>query len=214
MVERKQARGEATRAAIIHTATALFATRGYEATSIETVLEKSGISRGALYHHFDSKEALFEAVFETVEARIAQATVDASRGIADRVEAMRVGAEAFLDLSREPAIRQIVLTDAPAVLGWQKWRDIDARFGFGLLKSSLQAAARDGRLRPDLVEVYAHILLAALLETALVIARARDPAKASRLGRAALKELVDRLLGPKRRGANTERRWRKKAPTS
>ncbi len=212
MVERKQARGEATRAAIIRTATELFATRGYEATSIETVLEKSGISRGALYHHFDSKEALFEAVFEAIEARIAQATVEASRAIADRVEAMRVGAEAFLDLSREPAIRQIVLTDAPAVLGWQKWRDIDARFGFGLLKSSLKAAAADGRLRPELVEVYAHILLAALLETALVIARASDPAKASRLGRAALKELVDKLIGPPRKAAQTSRR--KKAPTS
>jgi hypothetical protein len=127
---------------------------------------------------------------------------------------MRVGAEAFLDLSREPAIRQIVLSDAPAVLGWQKWRDIDARFGFGLLKSSLKAAARDGRLRPELVEVYAHILLAALLETALVIARAPDPAKASRAGRAALKELIDKLLGPPRRVAHTERSRRKKAPTS
>src|SRR5262249_30564229 len=98
--------------------------------------------------------------------------------------------------SREPAIRQIVLTDAPAVLGWQKWRDIDARFGFGLLKSSLKAAAAEGRLRADLVETYAHILLAAMLETALVIARADRPAEAARLGRVALKELIDKLLGP------------------
>ncbi|HEX2890734.1 TetR/AcrR family transcriptional regulator [Vineibacter terrae] len=192
--DRKAAKGQATRAQIVQTATLLFSTAGYEATSIETVLARSGVSRGALYHHFASKEALFTAVLEAMEARIAQATIDASRGIADRVEAMRVGGEAFLELSRDPAIRQIVLIDAPAVLGWQKWRDIDARFGFGLLKGSLQAAADDGRLRPDLVDIYAHILLAALLETALVIARAEDPAAAARLGRTALQELIDKLL--------------------
>ncbi|HJQ58352.1 MAG TPA: helix-turn-helix domain-containing protein [Vineibacter sp.] len=195
-MDKKQAKGQATRAAILRTATELFATAGYEATSIETVLARSGISRGALYHHFENKEALFIAVFEAVEAKIAQATIDASRGIADRVEAMRVGGEAFLDLSRDPAIRQIVLTDAPSVLGWQKWRDIDARFGFGLLKSSLKAAAADGRLKSELVDSYAHILLAAMLETALVIARAADPNQAARLGRMALRELIDKLMEP------------------
>ncbi len=205
--DKKAARGQATRAQIVQTATLLFSTAGYEATSIETVLAKSGVSRGALYHHFASKETLFTAVLEAMEARIAQATIDASRGIADRVEAMRVGGEAFLELSRDPAIRQIVLIDAPAVLGWQKWRDIDARFGFGLLKGSLQAAADGGRLRPDLVDIYAHILLAALLETALVIARAENPAEAARLGRAALQELIDKLLGaPKPRAAQRKAR--------
>lgn len=190
----KQAKGQATRAQIIATATGLFAAAGYEATSIETVLAASGVSRGALYHHFENKEALFVAVFETVEARIAQATVDASRGIADRVEAMRAGAVAFLDLSRDPAIRQIALTDAPSVLGWQKWRAIDARFAFGLLKSSLRSAATAGRLRPELVDTFAHVLLAAMLEIALVIARADHPAAAARLGKTALNELIDKLL--------------------
>ncbi|TWT01710.1 TetR/AcrR family transcriptional regulator [Reyranella sp. CPCC 100927] len=194
-MDQKSAKGQATRAQIVGVATELFSTAGYEATSIETVLAKSGVSRGALYHHFENKEALFVAVFETMEARIAQATVDASRGIADRVEAMRVGTEAFLDLSREPAIRQIVLTDAPAVLGWQKWREIDARFGFGLLKGSLKAAAAAGRLQPDLVDVYAHILLAAMLEVALIIARADHPADAARRGRTALNDLIDKMLG-------------------
>ncbi|HKU95529.1 MAG TPA: TetR/AcrR family transcriptional regulator [Vineibacter sp.] len=195
-MDKKAAKGQATRAQIVSAATALFSTAGYEATSIETVLATSGVSRGALYHHFDSKEALFVAVFEAMEARIAQATVDASRGIADRVEAMRAGTEAFLDLSRDPAVRQIVLTDAPAVLGWQKWREIDARFGFGLLKGSLKAAAAAGRLQPELVDVHAHILLAAMLEVALIIARADNPAEAARHGRAALNDLIDKLLGP------------------
>lgn len=195
-MDKKRAKGEATRAQIVSAATTLFSTAGYEATAIETVLEKSGVSRGALYHHFESKEALFVAVFEAVEARIARATIDASRGIADRIEAMRAGGEAFLKLSREPSIRQIVLTDAPAVLGWQKWREIDARFGFGLLKGSLKAAADAGRLRAELVDTYAHIFLAAMLEIALLIARSGHPVEAERLGRAALNELIDRLIGP------------------
>jgi len=195
-VDQKSAKGQATRAQIVSVATELFSTAGYEATSIETVLARAGVSRGALYHHFENKEALFVAVFEAMEARIAQATIDASRGIADRVEAMRVGTQAFLDLSRDPAVRQIVLTDAPAVLGWQKWRDIDARFGFGLLKGSLKAAAAGGRLQPELVDIYAHILLAAMLEVALIIARADNPSEAARHGRAALNGLIDKLLGP------------------
>lgn len=198
-MDKKLAKGRTTRTHIVQTAAGLFSTLGYEETSIETVLAKSGISRGALYHHFESKEALFVAVFEATEARIAQATIDASRGIADRVAALRAGCEAFLDLSRDPAIRQIVLTDAPAVLGWQKWRDIDARYGFGLLKDSLRAAATAGRLRAELVDVYAHVLLAALLEIALLVARSKKPAEAARLGRAALNDLIDKLLGSRAR---------------
>jgi AcrR family transcriptional regulator len=193
-VDKKLAKGRTTRTHIVQTAAVLFSTLGYEETSIETVLAKSGVSRGALYHHFENKEALFVAVFEATEARIAQATIDASRGIADRVAALRAGCEAFLDLSRDPGIRQIVLTDAPAVLGWQKWRDIDVRYGFGLLKDSLRAASTAGRLRPELVDVHAHVLLAALLEIALLVARSKKPAEAARLGRAALNDLIDKLL--------------------
>lgn len=188
-------RGRATRARIVDVAGELFAQAGYDATSIEAVLEKSEVSRGALYHHFRNKEDLFVAVLEDIEARIAQATVDASRGIADPVAALLAGCNAWLEISREPAVRQIVLVDAPAVLGWQKWREIDARYGFGLLKGSLKAAAAAGRLRPELVDILAHVLLAAVLEIALVMARANDRA-AAREGRAALRELIERLLGP------------------
>lgn len=195
-MDRKRSKGQATRAHIVAVATDLFSTLGYEATSIEAVLARADVSRGALYHHFDSKQALFIAVFETLEAKIAQATIDASRGITDRVMALRLGAEAFLELSREPAVRQIVLIDAPAALGWDTWRAIDARYGFGLLRNSLKAAAAAGRMRRELVDTFAHVLLAAMLELALLIARADDPPAASRRARAALKELIDGLLGP------------------
>ncbi|HUN53186.1 MAG TPA: TetR/AcrR family transcriptional regulator [Candidatus Sulfotelmatobacter sp.] len=187
-------RGQATRQRIVGTAAGLFAELGYEATSVEMVLRDSGVSRGALYHHFDSKEALFEAVLEQVEAEVADATVVASRGIADPVEALRAGCYAFLDLAGLGRVRQIVLIDAPAVVGWEKWRAIDARHGFGLLKASLAAATAQRRLSPALLEVLAHMLLAALIEIAMLIARAADPPAATEVGRAGLGELIDRLL--------------------
>src|SRR3979411_1644984 len=108
-------KGSSTRQRIVITATRLFAEAGYEETSIEVVLEQTALSRGALYHHFDSKEKIFEAVLETVEADIS-----ASRGIIDPVAALQAGCDAFLRMARDKTVRQIVLIDAPGVLGWQK----------------------------------------------------------------------------------------------
>jgi AcrR family transcriptional regulator len=189
-------RGHTTRARIVRTAGELFGSRGYDATSIEAVLERSGVSRGALYHHFQDKQELFVAVLEAVEARIADATVKASRGIADPVGALLAGCNAWLDISRDPAIRQVVMIDAPAVVGWQKWREIDARYGFGLLKGSLRAAAEAGRLSPALVEPLAHVLVAAVLEIALLMARTGDAPGSVKQAKAALRELIEKLLGP------------------
>jgi AcrR family transcriptional regulator len=190
-------KGLATRQHIVRVANDLFARLGYERSSIEAVLQESGISRGALYHHFPSKEALFEAVLEALEGEVVQRIATAARGIADPVEALRVGSAAFLRLAQEPAARQILLIDAPTALGWRKWREIDARYGFGLIKASLAAAASDGRLRPDLVESVAHLLLASLMELALVVARAEDPATATRQAETAVTGVIDALCGPR-----------------
>jgi AcrR family transcriptional regulator len=194
-MDARSAKGQATRRRIVATATKLFAKHGYEAVSIEFVLEKSRISRGALYHHYDGKAALFEAVLEAMEEKIAIEIREASRGIADPVAAMRKGCEAWIEMSRSPVIRQIVLIDAPAVLGWEKWREIDARFGFGLLQASLKNAASLGRIDRAKVLVVAHILLAALMEVVLVIARAAEPDKETRLAKLVIGELIDKLVG-------------------
>jgi AcrR family transcriptional regulator len=195
-VSRNIERGQATRQLLVVTATKLFGEHGYEGTSIEAVLRESGLSRGALYHHFDSKEALFEAVFEAIEVELANAAVAATRGVADLAEILRIGANSFLEAAQAGRIRQIVLVDAPAALGWQKWREIEARHGLGLIKATLEAAAVRGQMPRDLIEVHAHMLLAALIEVALMVARAEDPKAAASSGRAALGQLIDRLLGP------------------
>jgi AcrR family transcriptional regulator len=200
-VDGKYAKGLKTRARIVETATDLFAGAGYDATSIETVLARSGMSRGALYHHFQDKAALFEAVLEAMEADIARKLRAASVGIGDPIAAMRAGGDAWLALSRDPAVKQIVLVDAPSVLGWQKWREIDARFGFGLIKAGLKNLSKAGRLRAEMIEPLSHVLLASMMELGLVVARAEKPTAAMRSARAALHQLIDRLLGEPARSA-------------
>lgn len=192
--QRNPDRGEKTRQRLVATATRLFAERGYEATPIDAVLSETELSRGALYHHFSSKESLFEAVLEQVEADIAAAIIDAVRGLSDPVESLRAGCAAWLEVARDPVVRQISLIDGPAVVGWQRWREIDARHGLGLLSGALRAIAETGRVRAELVDVLAQMLLAALIEVAMVIARADDQSAATRNGETAVDELLTGLL--------------------
>src|SRR4029453_5269277 len=139
MMSRRIEEGQATRRELLRIATRLFVAHGYQGTSIEAVLREAGISRGALYHHFDGKEALFAAVLDQVEADIAGTVAAAGGGIDDPVEALRAGCHAWLRLAREPTVRRIALVDAPAVVGWEKWREMDERYAFGLLKGALVA---------------------------------------------------------------------------
>jgi AcrR family transcriptional regulator len=191
----KIGKGASTRERIVQTARRLFTASGYEGTSTETMLQESGVSRGALYHHFENKQALFAAVLEAVEADIAKSTARAAANLEDPVAALRAAFDAFLGLACDPEVRQIVLIDAHSVVGWQKWREIDERHGFGRLKAGLKKIAATGRMRPDMVDIFAHMLLASLFEVAFLIARAPDPAAALHTGRSAMKELLNRLLG-------------------
>ena len=184
-----------TKATIIAVARRLFATRGYDGTSTEAVLEESQVSRGALYHHFETKEALFAAVLEAVEVDITAATGRARAKTTDPVEALGAAFGSFLDMAFETEVRQIVLTDAHSVVGWQKWREIEERHGFGRIKQALKFIAAAGRIREEMVDIFAHILLASLLEVAFMVARSPDPRAAARTGRKAMKELLERLLG-------------------
>lgn len=190
----KTEKAASTKATIIAVARRLFATRGYNGTSTEVVLEESKVSRGALYHHFETKEALFAAVLEEVEADITAATGRARASTTGPVEALGAAFDSFLDMASENEVRQIVLTDAHSVVGWQKWREIEDRHGLGRLKQALKYIAAAGRMREDMVDVFAHILLASLLEVAFMVARSSDPQAAATTGRKAIKELLERLL--------------------
>jgi AcrR family transcriptional regulator len=195
-MSKRAAQGRATREQLIEVATRLFAERGYEDTSIEAVLAAAGVSRGALYHHFAGKDALFEAVVESVDDRITAELTAAISGIQDPVELLCTGALKWIDLAGDPVIQRILLTDGPAVLGWERWRTMNEEGAYGQAKALLQAVADAGRLRQDLVGPFAHMILAATDEMAIVIARADDPEAALAEGRVAVEELIRRLLVP------------------
>ncbi|MEW9552009.1 TetR/AcrR family transcriptional regulator [Nonomuraea sp. NPDC050783] len=183
----KAERGAATRERVLAIATRLFATQGYDDTSIETVLQESGLSRGALYHHYAGKDALFEAVLEATEAAIGDKLLRAVRHIGDPAAALRAGVLTWIELAGDPVIRQIVLIDAPAVLGWERWRALEERHSFGMLKATL---GRTGLVPERFVDLHAHMLLAAVNESALLVARGGD----QRAALEAVEDFLRRLL--------------------
>ena len=193
---KRAAQGRATRGQLIEVATGLFAEHGYEGTSIEAVLTAAGVSRGALYHHFAGKEALFRAVLEALNERITAQLTEVISGCTDPVEAVRTGALSWIDLAGDPVIQRIMLVDAPSVLGWEQWRAMDEGRTVGAMRAMLQAVADTGRLPQELVGPFAHMILAALDEAALVVARAPDSRAAVAEERQAVEEFLARLLRP------------------
>ncbi|HXA30816.1 MAG TPA: TetR/AcrR family transcriptional regulator [Acidimicrobiales bacterium] len=189
------ARGAATREHLIEVGTTLFAERGYEDTSIETVLQVASVSRGSLYHHFKNKEALFEAVLEAIENDTGLRVVEAAAGATDPKEILRLGALAWVQLAGDPVVQRVLLIDAPAVLGWERWRALEERHALGLIKGVLAAIAEQGELEPGLVDVFSHVILAAINEIALLIARSDQPDRERQLGADAIDEVLSRLLG-------------------
>jgi AcrR family transcriptional regulator len=175
----QKGRSEATRDALIQAARGLFTEHGYEAVGTEEIVRAAGVSRGALYHHFGDKASLLDAVYERIEAesteRIARILLGSE--LHSPLEAMKAGVEAFLDECAKPELRQIALHDAPAVLGWERWREIGAANGLGLIEASLSAAIEAGEIRPLPVQPLAHLLLGALDEAAMLIARTDQPGK-------------------------------------
>jgi AcrR family transcriptional regulator len=188
--DRRAVRGRATRAAVLKAARELFADRGYAAVGTTEVVERAGVTRGALYHHFEDKRALFRAVYEELEREVAERLV-AAVAAEPRPEAhLEVGVDTFLDACLEPPIRRISLLEAPSVLGYEEWRSIGAEYSFGLLRAALEAAMHSGEIEPQPVDTLAHLMLGALAEAALVLARADDLATA----RAEVGRTVARLL--------------------
>jgi AcrR family transcriptional regulator len=193
---KRAAQGRATRGQLIEVATGLFADHGYEGTSIEAVLAAAGVSRGALYHHFAGKEALFTAVLEALSARITAQMTEVITGCTDPVDAVRTAALSWIDLAGDPVIQRIMLVDAPSVLGWEQWRDMDEGRTAAAMRDMLQAVSDTGRLPGELVGPFAHMILAALDEAAMVVARAPNSRAAVAEERHAVEEFLARLLRP------------------
>jgi AcrR family transcriptional regulator len=186
-------RSEATRQRLVTAARGLFGERGYAAVGTEEIVRTAEVTRGALYHHFRDKRDLFRAVHEQHEQELVERIGEAMQGIEDPYEGLLTGTRAFLDACVEPAVIRIALIDAPAVLGWEEWREIDARYGLGLVTAGLQGVMDAGILRRQDVRPLAHLMLAALMEAAMLIAHAEDPAAERRAVEGPLVSLLDGL---------------------
>jgi AcrR family transcriptional regulator len=168
-----------TRAALVAAGRHLFGQHGFADTSVEEIARQARVTTGALYHHFPTKAALFEAVFEQVHRDIMAASGAAAAGAPDEVEFLARAFEVFLDAILEPAAQRILITDAPAVLGLARFTDLDERFAFAAIADRLRAARDAGRLRADDPDTLARLFLGALTRGSMLIAGSDQP-KATR----------------------------------
>ena len=177
---RQAARSEATRSKLIEVGIELFSERGFAGVGTEEIVDRAQVTRGALYHHFGDKRDLFRAVHEELEQRIV-AQIEAALEATPREDplgALEVAAGAVLDIALDSKIARVTLIDAPSVLGWEEWREIDVHYGLGLTEAALSAAIESGRISEQRVRPLAHLLVAAVGEAAIMVATADDPAQA------------------------------------
>jgi AcrR family transcriptional regulator len=192
-VRRTQAdRSAATREALVAAGRRLFAAHGFADVSTDAIAADAGLTRGALYHQFADKLALFDAVVDAVEADITArlAAEVAATGVTDPVEGIRQAVRIWLEVCVEPESYRIALLDGPSALGWARWRELCQRHVFGLAEALLSQGMEEGRIRQQPVRPLAHILMGASDEAALYVAEAADHARA----RAEMIEVIDQLI--------------------
>ncbi len=194
MARTQAERRTTTRRALIDSARALFAEQGYLGVRLEAIVAHAGVTRGALYHHFADKDALFRAVVEEIEGELDGLVIGATRGAleggGDVLAAWLAGTDAYLDACLRLDVKQILLLDRPAVLGWESWHRLDAVHAVGEIEAGLTLLMEAGQMPPRPVRPLAHLLHGATLEAALYVAAADDP----RLARAEIGAGLERLM--------------------
>ncbi len=181
---------ESTRSALVESAVELFTKRGYAGTSLDEIAKRARVTKGALYHHFSGKQALFEAAFETVESHVYDKLEKIMNGPQPAWERALTGLRAFIQSCLDPAYQRIAIHEAPVVMGWERWREAEDRCSFGLVRSGIQALIDVGEVDDVPVEVTARLLFGALSSAAIEIASSPDPKKTS----AQVEEVMVRLV--------------------
>jgi AcrR family transcriptional regulator len=189
-------RSAATQQALVSAARRLWGARGYADVSTPEIADAAEVTRGAMYHQYAEKSELFMAVLEAVEsdviARLAEAVGAAEPQTP--ADALRIAADAWLEIASEAEVRQIVLIDAPSILGWAGFREVSLRYGLGMTEQLLSAAIEAGEVAPQPVRPLATIMIGALDEAAMSIADASDPAREKDQVRTVVHNLIDGLL--------------------
>jgi AcrR family transcriptional regulator len=185
---------ENTRSAILDSARAAFGTKGFAASSLDEIVDNAGVTKGALYHHFANKQALFREIFETIEHSLMERSLAAALATGpDPLRRLLAGFEAFLDASLEQDVRRIVLLDAPSVLGAEVFREIDERYGLAGVQAMVSQAVAEGVMRPLDELALSHLLLGAMTQAGTLIARADNPEDARHRVGDTLRALVEGL---------------------
>ncbi len=194
-VQRKRGRpSEGAREALVEAARELFVERDYDRVSTEEIVERSGVSRGALYHHFPTKLDLFQAVYEASEWRLIERLAAALPATESPFEALLEGARLYLrQCETDEELRRIGLTQSRAVLGWERWREVAAGIGIGVMHATVAAAIEAGELPPGDPETTALVLFGALIEAAMLIVVADDRAAARERSEAVIIDLLEGL---------------------
>lgn len=190
---RQAERLEATRTAIVAAATEQFGRQGYAETTMDRIAAAAGVAKGALYHHFPTKERLFETVFEATTAGLAAEVAASVAAAADVWDTLSIGTQAYFDACSAGATAQIILKDGPAVLGWERWREIDAAHFGQVMPGVLKAAMDQGLIAPQPIEPLARLLLGAVTEAAAACASSTTPAETGREHAAAFRSLIEGL---------------------
>jgi AcrR family transcriptional regulator len=194
---RQVERREATQGAILAAAQRLFGEAGFAGVSVDDIAAAAGVAKGAVYHHFPSKEALFEAVFERTAAELQQRVHATAAGSVDFVRRLSASARAYFQTCAEAPFERIILKDGPAVLGWDRWREIDERYFLAMLPAGLEAAMAAGQVRRQPAAPLARLLIGALTEAAVACAGSDDPARTGLEHARALDSLLEGLKVPR-----------------
>ncbi|ONM47229.1 TetR/AcrR family transcriptional regulator [Nocardia donostiensis] len=191
---RAQQRAE-TRRALLLASRRLFAAKGYAAVGLSEIVATAGVTKGALYHHFDSKSTLFQAVLEQVQTEVGERVAAAADAHPDPWTQLLTGCETFLTTCTDPEIQRIMLIDGPAVLGWHTWRAMDAAASAHHLAEALELLVATAVIKPQPIEPLTHLLSGAMNEAALWLTTTDAP-DALNHTTAALHRLLASLRNP------------------
>jgi AcrR family transcriptional regulator len=179
MRSRRTDYSESTKQALVDSATDLFTKNGYAGTSLDAIVKRARVTKGALYHHFSGKQALFEAGFNQVEAKAMAQLKKAIDGEGSPWERALEGVQEYIKVCLDPAYQRLVIREAPVVMGIERWREAEEHFSFGIVRNVLEQLIEAGELGDIPVEVTARMMFASLSAGANIIAEASDPKKAS-----------------------------------
>src|SRR3954452_3680028 len=186
-------RRASTRRALLDAARSLFAEKGYHGAAAEEIVRRAGLTRGALYHHFEDKRDLFRVVVDEMEGEIDEEIEAAERAQPDLPGAVMAGYRAFVDAVLDPEMRRTFFLEGPAVLGWE-WREIDARHAVGKIEGGLEALIAEGFVEPQPVGPLARLINGALLEAAFFVAASKEPEAARDEAWGAMERFVGGLM--------------------